>query len=369
MTQQRYFGQAVVDTRRAARRTLREVAQHRGDPLVLVGLSGGADSLALALAVAHEAPRSGVRAGAIVVDHGLQAGSAAVAAAAAAQARTAGLDPVIVERVDAGSGAGGPEARARDARYAAFQRAAEAYGAYAILTAHTRSDQAEQVLLGLARGSGLRSLAGIPAARPLGNGTVMLRPFLGDTFIGAGNAGATLPAAPAISRDTTVAACIDQDAHYWRDPHNDDPGYARVRVRSTVLPLLEAELGPGIETALTRTADLAREDADALDAIAASFVRRVLGAQAAGPVFIAAAELAGEPAAIRHRAIRIIARSYFGAQLDRGHTLAIAALVTHWRGQQTVNVPGIAVTRSAGTLQFAEQQGSPRQQATYRSRD
>ncbi|MBP1325782.1 tRNA(Ile)-lysidine synthase [Leucobacter exalbidus] len=372
MSQQRIFGRAVVATRVAARRVLREVAaQHRAarsaqinaagqpaqtaqpgqsapaaPPLVLVALSGGADSLALALAVAYEAPNCGVRAGAVVVDHGLQQGSAEVADAAAAQARAAGLDPVLVERVRVGQAPGGPEAQAREARYAAFAGAAELHGAAAILTAHTRGDQAEQVLLGLARGSGLRSLAGIPRQRALANGTQMRRPFLASD--------------PAIDRETTEAACLDQAATFWRDPHNTDPRYARVRVRDRVLPVLETELGPGVAAALARTADLAREDADALDEIAEQLTRRVVTAGDSRDAQVAVAALAGEPAAIVHRVVRIMARDHFGAQLERGHTLAITELITAWRGQSTVYVPGIAVTRRANVLHFHAQIGSPR---------
>lgn len=325
---------------------------------MLAALSGGADSLALAAAIAYEAPKAGMRAGAVIVDHGLQSGSAAVAARAAASARGLGLDPVIVRRVDvdgAGETGDGPEAAARSARYAAFAEVAGAAvaagdvagagGARAILTAHTRDDQAEQVLLGLARGSGTRSLAGIPPVRRLTARCVILRPFLVSE--------------PEITRAITEAACAQQGLEYWRDPHNTDPAYARVRVRSRVLPLLERELGPGVAAALARTADLAREDADAFDTMVDEQVEEIVAHSEAG-ISVSVAALAANPAALRHRMIRRIAHAEFGSQLSREHTLQIAALSTDWRGQGALHLPGIRVHRERGRIVFARHDGSPR---------
>ncbi|RGE20319.1 tRNA lysidine(34) synthetase TilS [Leucobacter sp. wl10] len=358
---------ATLETRLAVRRALvgRPVPEGAGSaPLVLVALSGGADSLALAAATAFEARGAGVRAGAIVVDHGLQEGSAAVAARAAEQGAGLGLDPVLVRRVEVVPDRGdGPEAAAREARYGAFARAAGEAGARAILTAHTRDDQAEQVLLALARGSGLRSLAGIPDRRGLDGGAVILRPFLGEK--------------PSVTRATTAAACIEQGLEPWRDPHNDDPSYARVRVRRRVLPQLERELGPGVAEALARTADLAREDADALDALAEEIADEALADEAlagapladpvpadpgpggagladpaAEPFEMPVAVLSELPAALRGRVIRSVASRRFGSHLSREHTLAVAALVTDWRGQGPIDVPGAAVARRGSLLVF-----------------
>lgn len=361
----------LLDTRRAVRRTLNgpfaeSVARIEGSPapLVLVALSGGADSLALAAAVAAEAltielPAVGarpakLRAGALIIDHGLQSGSEDVAERAADQARELGLDPVLVRQVKVPSGrgtAGGPESLARDARYAAFLAVASETGAAAILTAHTRTDQAEQVLLGIARGSGTRSLAGIPHQRELSDGSVILRPFLA--------------AEPAITRADTEAACKLQGLRPWHDPHNLDPSFARVRVRERVLPMLEREIGPGIAAALARTADQASEDADALDSLAgqAEGDVRVREEDAAADVthtVLDVAALAALPAAIRGRVIRRVAASDFDAHLSREHTLAITALVTHWRGQGPLFVPEIRVSRLRGALYFERQTGSPR---------
>ena len=225
---------AIADVRRAVRDALAALpgAGSTADstaPLILVALSGGPDSLALAAATAFEAPRAGLRAGAVVVDHALQAGSADVAGRAAEQARALGLNPVTVTRVSvaASSAGGGPEAAARTARYDALAAAAAEFGATAVLLGHTLDDQAETVLLGLARGSGAGSVRGMEARNGL-----YLRPLLG------------------IRRASTVGFCADSNLQPWTDPQNSDPAFSRVRVRSVVLPMLEAELGPGIAESL-----------------------------------------------------------------------------------------------------------------------
>ena len=155
---------AVAEVRRAVRRGLDGLAA--GD-LVLAACSGGADSLALAAALAYEAPRPALRAGGVTVDHGLQPGSAERARRVAAVLAGLGLDPVeaVPVTVAAGPGAGGPEAAARGARYQALDEAAGAPAPAAVLLGHSLDDQAETVLLGLARGSGARSLAGMAARR------------------------------------------------------------------------------------------------------------------------------------------------------------------------------------------------------------
>lgn len=202
--------------------------------LSLVAVSGGADSLALAIA-ASTLPQ---RFGAVIVDHGLQDGSDAVAAAAAAQCTALGLDPVIVRRVETSA----DEASARSARYAAFEQAVKDTGAQRVLLAHTLNDQAEQVLLGLLRGSGTRSLAGMPAVRGC-----YQRPLLG------------------LTREDTEQICRRAGLEYWEDPSNQDTAYRRNLIRHQVLPQLREQLGEQLPQALARTARLAAADADALD--------------------------------------------------------------------------------------------------------
>jgi tRNA(Ile)-lysidine synthase len=312
---------AVADVRRAVRSSL------PAEGLVLVALSGGPDSLALAAAVAFEAPRAGVRAGAVIVDHRLQDGSDAVAERAAGQARAMGLDPVRVVRVTVVA-EGSREAAARDARYDALAGFAAETGAVAVLLGHTLDDQAETVLLGLARGSGAGSLQGMAPVTGL-----YRRPLLG------------------IRRATTVQACVDAGLEPWADPHNDDASYTRVRVRRDVLPVLEAELGPGVADALARTAEQLREDEDAfatmIDEVAEELAEHI-DAGIAVPV----AALAANPAALRQRIIRFVVASEFGVSLSRAHTLEIARLVTDWHGQGPLDVPGISVARADGRIEF-----------------
>ena len=319
---------AVAEIRTAVRAGLTGLAP--GD-LVLVACSGGADSLALAAALAFTAPRLHLRAGGVTVDHGLQPGSADRARAVAARLTTLGLDPVVCTTVTVpGSGDdlhAGPEAAARTARYQALDAAAGQTGAVAILLGHTLDDQAETVLLRLARGSGARSLAGMPSHRGR-----YLRPLL------------------PVRRATTQAACAALELPVWDDPHNADPRFTRVRVRHEVLPVLESVLGPGVAEALARTAGQLRDDADALDALASTEAED-------GPDggSLETDRLAGLPAAIRSRVLRraAVAAGCPAGSLTSGHVQQLGALVTGWRGQRWVDLPGgVRGFRRDGQVRF-----------------
>lgn len=306
----------VAEVRLAVRRALADVD---AGELVLVACSGGADSLALAAATAFEAPRlrdGGVRAGAVTVDHGLQDGSAHRAQQLALVLRDLLLDPVQIVTVTAQDGAG-PEDAARRARYAALDNAASRLGASAVLLGHTRDDQAETVLLGLARGSGARSLAGM---RPRSGDGRYLRPLL------------DLP------RSVTQAACKAADLVPWDDPHNEDPAFTRARVRHEALPALEQALGPGVSDSLARTATLLRDDADALDTWAA----RAWPEVTSGGEGVSCAALVDLPAAIRTRLLRraALAAGCPPGTLAAVHVRAMDELVTDWHGQVRIELPG-----------------------------
>jgi tRNA(Ile)-lysidine synthase len=324
---------AVAAVRSAVRTACADVPP---GALVLVACSGGADSLALAAAAGWLAAPGGRgrapwRAGAVVVDHGLQPGSAEVAAGAGAACTSLGLDPVVVLGVEVPRGHGGPEAAARGARLVALEEAARRTGAAVVLLGHTLDDQAEQVLLGLARGSGARSLAGMPARRG-----ALRRPLLG------------------LPRTTTRAACAALGLRPWEDPTNADPAFARSRVRTRALPVLEEELGPGVAAALARTADQLREDAEVLEALAADLLARCRAGAADGG--LDASLLAAGPAALRRRALRAAAveAGASAGELGREHVLALDALVVAWRGQGAVQLPGrVAALRTCGRLRFA----------------
>ena len=323
-------GVAVAEVRNAVRACLSGLPP--GD-LVLVACSGGADSLALAAAAAFVAPRLGQRAGGVTVDHGLQPGSGERAASVAALLGKLGLDPVRTAAVTVATAgpAAGPEAAARVARYDALDAAAIQYGAAAVLLGHTLDDQAETVLLGLARGSGGRSLAGMPARRD-----PYRRPLL------------------TVRRATTSAACAELGLEPWQDPHNRDFRFARARVRHQALPALEAALGPGVAEALARTASQLRADAECLDDLAFAESGR-LRANGSDPAGLDVGWLRELPGAIRTRVLRdaaIMAGCPHGA-LTAGHIDRVDALVTGWRGQRGVDLPGgVRARRRDGKVWF-----------------
>jgi tRNA(Ile)-lysidine synthase len=311
---------AVAAVRSAVRASIADLA--RGD-LVLAACSGGPDSLALAAALAFVAPRMGLRAGGVTVDHGLQDGSGSRAASVVAVLSGLGLDPVrgIAVTVPAG---GGPEAAARTARYHALAEVAAELGAAAVLLGHTLDDQAETVLLGLARGSGPRSLAGMPRRR----GTFR-RPLLG------------------VRRPVTAAACEALGLEPWDDPHNADRRFARVRIRLDALPALEAALGPGVPEALARTADQLRADAEFLESISSERSR----ADSPLPV----SSLAGMPGAVRTRVLRsaALAAGCPAGALTAGHVARLEELVTDWHGQRWIDLPGgVRASRRSGQVCF-----------------
>jgi tRNA(Ile)-lysidine synthase len=317
---------AVAATRNAVGAALDAL---QPDALVLVACSGGADSLALAAAAAFVAPRRGLRAGLVTVDHGLQSGSDIRAADLVKWASAAGFDPALAVAVEVTERGDGSESAARDARYAALATTAESTGAAAVLVGHTRDDQAETVLLALARGAGPRGIAAMPPRR-LVRGMTLLRPFLG------------------ISRDQTRAACAVQTLPVWDDPHNQEPKFARVRVRQAMSTLVEA-LGPGIVANLARTASLIGADDDALTAIADA--ARIDLASPSGGLDCTA--LLALPPAVRTRVLRDFALDLgaAGSALSSAHIGALDALVTSWHGQGPVYLPGgITVARRNGLL-------------------
>jgi tRNA(Ile)-lysidine synthase len=281
-----------------------------------VALSGGPDSLALTAAAATALPTT-----ALIVDHGLQPGSESVAATARAQALDLGCVRAEILRVQVGS-TGGPEAAARAARYAALDAAR--HGA-PVLLGHTLDDQAETVLLGLGRGSGARSIAGMRPADP-----PWFRPLLG------------------IRRGVTHAACAELGLTVWDDPHNSDPRFTRVRLRAEVLPLLEQVLGGGVAEALARTATALREDNDALDYLAA---HNLSGARTGDGLDVDSVK--DLPAALRRRVIRAWLIVGGASGLTDTQIRAVDALVSSWRGQG-----GVAVSSDIPrTRLFAERFG------------
>jgi tRNA(Ile)-lysidine synthase len=319
---------SVATVRFAVRRTLAAlVAEQPGrglppDAAVLVACSGGPDSLALLSATVFEGHKLGLRVIGVTVDHGLQEESAAHAEHVVAQMAELGCDETATARVDVQGGARGPEAAAREARYAVLDQLVQHFGAIGVLLGHTLDDQAETVLLGLARGSGGRSLAGMRRAFDH-----YRRPLLD------------------VTRTDTVTACQVEGIEYWNDPHNIDPTYARVRVRRKVLPVLEDELGPGVAGALARTADQLRADMDLLDDVAEAAYAELADLPVDG--------LLVQPAPVRRRVLRLaaLAAGSPASELFHEHVLGLDALLTDWHGQKWVDLPGpVRATRRDGRL-------------------
>jgi len=317
---------AIAAVRLGVRRTLADLPQ---GSVVVVACSGGADSLALLAATVFEARSTGWHVVGATIDHGLQDGSDGHADRVVTQMAGLGVDETIVARVRVESSGVGPEAAARQARYAVLEEIGERFQA-TVLLGHTRDDQAETVLLGLSRGSGGRSLAGMRRSFDR-----FVRPLLD------------------VSRFDTVTACQVEGIEFWDDPHNSDPGYTRVRVRTRVLPVLEDQLGPGIAATLARTADQLRGDMDLLDDIAGS-AYEALRAGDLDPG-LPVDGLTAEPPAIRRRVLRLaaIAAGSPASELFHSHVLAADALLTDWRGQRWVDLPGpVRCRRRDGRLLF-----------------
>lgn len=288
---------------------------------VVVGLSGGADSLALTVG----AVRAGLSVHAVVVDHGLQEGSDRVAATAAGQARELGATAEVVRVHVVGEG----EGPAREARYEALGRIADGRP---VLVAHTASDDAEGFLVALSRGSGTHSLAGMRSVSRRHHPAITA---------GAGWIGRPLLAA---TRADTEAECTSSGLTWWEDPHNYSQDFVRSRVRQELLPLMEDILGGAVRDNLARSARMLRDDADALDALALDALEECTaedGGEAQGLGRVASLKIkkvATYSPAVRRR----IYKHWLGqvaGPLTATHIHAIDALVAQWRGQGAVSVP------------------------------
>ncbi len=314
---------AVPAVRNAVRTWLE---RYEAGDTVLVAVSGGADSLALAHALSVESKEFVITVIGVTVDHQLQEQSGVQAEKVVAQLKNFGLDCIIKKvNVDLKDGL---EASARAARYSALQEAVDEKSAVAVFLGHTRDDQAETVLLGLARGSGTRSLSGMAHH----NG-VYVRPLL------------------EVTRNQSERYCEEVKLQYWSDPHNENPDFSRVRVRNVALPALETSIGPGVSEALARSAHLLRDDADALDhwAKAEELALDLLN--------LDCAHLEKLPRAIRTRLIRaaIYAAGAPAGMVTMEHVSGVEALVTAWSGQGALNLPGgVKVERISGRLSLLQ---------------
>ena len=293
---------------------------------LLIAVSGGADSLALAAACEFEAKKLGLKIAAAVIDHSLQKGSDKVAAQTAKTLAALGFEEVVVKKIAVGK-AGGPEAAARTARYTALETLRQKTKSNFVVLGHTASDQAETVLLGLVRGSGSKSLSGMSEKTG-----VLLRPLLG------------------IERATTEAFCKDSGIKYWSDPQNKDEKFLRVMIRKHVLPFLEKQLGGSVAASLVRTSDQLREDNSYLESQADKSFKKYAKVSGSGISFDAKA-IEKLPAAILNRVIKK-ALDGFGSESSRTHVLAVSDLVLSWHGQKPLALPGVRVVRKGNTISF-----------------
>ncbi|CCK35546.1 tRNA lysidine(34) synthetase TilS [Bifidobacterium longum] len=352
-----------------------EFAQH-GDhavaadaPLVLVACSGGRDSMALA-AVSHIVCTSmGVRCGAVIVDHGLQAGSEQVASEAADRCHALGLGPVIMRNATVQARGEGLEAAARQARYNELCTAARESGAIAVLLAHTMDDQAETVLIGLLRSRGVDALAGMPQVFTR-SGVTFARPLL------------------TLTRDETTGLCEDLGVEYWDDPTNGDAvdgelpdDYPlRSRVRHDLLPAIERFAGFNVTRHFAESAQLARMDKEYLDqrsdevmGEAVTAVDRPASSAAVSTdtpracaaddtndsghgigLMIGVKRIAREPEAIR---LRVIAHalSQAGVNASAAQIAAVDRLVVDWHGQGGVSLPrGYSANRKKHVIRVCQ---------------
>ena len=315
---------SVAAVRNAVRRGLADLEP---GARVVVAVSGGADSMALASATVFVGAEQGWYVVGATVDHRLQEGSGEVAGAVVASLAALGVDETMTVRATVDAPGLGPEAAAREARYALLEQVRESYDAEVVLLGHTRDDQAETVLLGLARGSGGRALAGM--RRRFDH---YRRPLLD------------------VSRTDTVTACQVEGLEVWDDPHNADPSYTRVRVRQRLLPILEDELGPGVTEALARTADQLRPDMELLDSYAAE---ALAAATREGGLSVEVLDALEPP--IRTRVLRraAVAVGVPSGELFHQHVVAVDALVTGWHGQKWVDLPGhLRAVRREGLIAF-----------------
>ena len=317
----------LYQIRLAVRSELEDIAA--GDS-VLVAASGGADSSALAAALLLECKAKSIKVIALIVDHGLQKNSADVTHETKRTLTKIGYENIEIRRVTVEI-TDGLEASARRARYQALSDVANSHNAVAVFLGHTKDDQAETVLLGLSRGSGSRSLSGMAARVDR-----YRRPLL------------------SITRAQTEAACEEAGIKFWQDPHNQSMEFTRVRVREVVLPTMEKEIGPGISDALARSAKLLRDDADALDYLSDEIFSKL------EPASLDISKLEAQPRAIRTRILR---RAIYLAGAPQGslsaeHIEPVEALITAWKGQGPISLPGgVTVARISGRLSLSKRGG------------
>jgi tRNA(Ile)-lysidine synthase len=317
-----------------------------GEKLV-VAVSGGADSTALLLAIEEliRARKLSVSILAAHLDHGIRPQSKEDARWVAKLAKGLGFISVtgraqVAERAAATSE--NLEQAARTARYDFLERTAKRRDAHFVLTAHTMDDQAETVMLRLMRGSSGAGLGGMDVCRSISprSQISLCRPLLWAR------------------RHQTEDYCAFRKTGFLQDEMNDDPRFARVRVRKQLLPLMES-FNTKVVEALSRTATLLREDSSVLindsDALLASAISTTSPGSETEIPPLSVNVLAKAPPALRRRALRQWISKGRGSsrRLEMVHLLAVEGLLAGNQGGKTVELPnGSKVTRRKGRLEF-----------------
>jgi tRNA(Ile)-lysidine synthase len=293
-------------------------------PALLLAVSGGADSVSLSDALVRLAKRGKLPAKIFVahLNHQLRGeesdGDEAFVRELAAQLQV----ECFVERVAIADAAKSEkqnlEATARRARYEFLARAAQMCGAGCVLTAHTRDDQAETVLMRLLRGSGAEGLRGIHAVRQLSESVTLIRPMLG------------------VTRAEVIEHCGRYHLNFRTDSSNYLPDFTRNRVRQELLPLLRS-FNPRTDEALSRTAELLTDDQDILHQLAVNVLTRAK--QDAG---LDAKQLREQSPAIRRRVLRLWLKEERGSlkRIEAVHLGAIEQMLLRNHGGKVVELPG-----------------------------
>lgn len=336
-------GVRLTSFARALRNEWRRLGLPAANALIVVAVSGGADSVALLCALNELIKSKKLKLKLFVahLDHGLRKDSRADARWVQALAKRLGHES-LVRRVDvkalAARSGDNLEQAARRARYKFLAKTAKEKRAVAVLTAHTMDDQAETVVLNLLRGSGMDGLSGMEPARRMGEGSeiILARPLLGWA-----------------RRGDTESYCRLRAVEFLTDEMNTDEKFARVRVRRHLLPQMES-FNPKIVEGLARTAELLREDSAALDQAAGRLLELAMEDGAGSRLRIDLLALA--PTALRRRALRQWIGQGRGdlKRIERVHVLAVEGLLFGDRGGRVIELPGGAgVLRRQKWLQFA----------------
>ena len=326
---------------------------------VVLAVSGGADSMALALAAQYAARERAIELYSITVDHGIRPDSREEAEAVAQYLASLGIR-AQVESIDWPSEDGdrgsnlGPEAQARQLRYGAIadfaKRVAAGSSAAAapVLLGHNCDDQAQTVVLGLGRGSGARSISGMRAegSLPEHSDVPMARPLL------------------EFRHADLVTVCEELGVRWFEDPTNSEQSewrdsqgdlLRRNAIRYRVMPALESALGPGVVEALSRTATMLQRDDAALSWWAERTLREVSVADGESErTEVDAVALRDYPQALRTRVLRLafLRAGGRGGELGYQHVMALDKLTTRRENNVRIDLPGVQAVKGAGVITF-----------------